>query len=117
MGNSLPHHLYNESLLVGLTVNFGATFTTNARKLESTFGYAVSFSYTGATTPNGNIVLQASNDGSNYSNIDETLINISGSSDTHVINVEKPCYLYVRLKYTRTSGSGGTITCLINGVS
>lgn len=116
--DSSPHLLYTDRMTVGssTTINLSSSFKSDPRKLESTPGYAIQFSWSGASTPVGTFSLEASNDNSVYTTINESTVAVSGASDSIMINVERPAYLYVRVSYTRTSGSGGSVLILINGV-
>lgn len=113
------HDLYNELMKVNdsESINLSASFNSDARRLWQTPGYSIQFIWSGASTPVGIFFLQASNDGTNYTTIDESILAVTGASGSHMINVERPAYQWVRACYTRTSGSGGAVTIIIQGVS
>lgn len=114
MSNTAIHEFNNLLITNG---NFGADITSTSQVLNGVKSFAVQFIWTGATTPVGEIVLQGSNDNSTYTNISDSLLSISGNSGSCLINYDMPSFGYVRVKYTRTSGSGGTVNCTINGKS
>lgn len=71
----------------------------------NTYSVHITFS---SSTLNGTLYLQASNDNSDWPNISESQQSIvSGTS--HLYSVQNAAYKYVRVSWTRTSGTG-TIT-------
>jgi len=57
-------------------------------------------------SPEGVVVLEASINGTDFTEIDECRYTIETSPDTYMVNVEKHAYTFVRFKFTKTSGSG-----------
>ena len=83
--------------------------TSSAVQLDYTVGYSIQAAFTG--TPSGSLKLQASVDGTNYSDITDTSTTIAAAG-SFLWNVADPNYDYVRLVYTRT-GSTGVLSATI----
>lgn len=111
MGSQQPLHLYNTPLIVDTTM--GGDITSPSKEIESTRSFCVQFYWTG-TTPVGSVMLQGSLDNSHFNDITDSILPVTGNSGSCMINVELPAYGFVRVKYTRTSGTG-TANCYING--
>lgn len=83
----------------------------------TTVGYldnvGVLLSWTG-TSPVGAITFDVSNDNSNWVSLDfGSVIAISGNTGSHVISINQLPFIYIRAKYTKTSGTG-TLTASLN---
>jgi len=113
MANNTAIHEFNQTIISG--GNLGADITSTSQNLNSIHHFAVQFIWTGASTPVGTVILQGSNDNITFTDISDSLLAVSGNSGSCLINYDLPSFGFVRLKYTRTSGSGGTVTCTING--
>lgn len=111
-----PIQLYTENLME-LNGDMSASITSASRKLSGTVSYSVQFIWDG-TSPVGSVYLECSNIDNDvyYTKIDESQLPVTGNSGSHMINVEKPSYLFVRVKYIPASGSG-TAQAVINGMS
>lgn len=109
---SEPIHIYNVKMLDAVTM--AANRTSEGTNLETTVSCAVQVVWSGGASPVGTIALEASNDDVTYTQIDESVLPVSGNSGSHMINIEKPAYSLVRVVYTRTSGAGN-LTVIING--
>lgn len=82
--------------------------------LDKVVGYAIQAVWTGSTSPNGSLTLQASNDNVNWSTLSGTSVAVSGSAGNTLWKESAPYYKYVRVAYTRTSGGASdTVTCTI----
>ena len=99
----------NENTLIS-NESMGADITSRAQALPHIFGYCVQAVWTGS--PVGTMTLEASNDGVIWSTVDGSTEAISGAGDG-IYHVTDVFYAYVRLKYTRTSGTG-TLNVSIN---
>lgn len=112
---SLPVHLFNIQIVTD------ASMASDIESIHVNVDEAASFSiqaiFTG--TPMGTLQIEGSNDVPNYDNIITNWTPISDSIDniieagTYLLNVEFPVYSFVRLTYTRISGSG-TLNARIN---
>lgn len=91
--------------------SMGASFQSIAQALEHYTIYSVQAVYTGS--PVGTITLAASNNGTDWDTIAGSSQAISAAGST-MFNVTGAGYLYVRLEYAFTSGSG-TVTAVYVG--
>lgn len=73
-------------------------------------GFCVHSYWTG--TPAGNIVVQGSNDGINFTTVDTQAA--GGAAGSKLVNVAGAHYRYVKVIYTFTS-STGVLNCYISG--
>lgn len=83
--------------------SMGASITSDPINLSTKDAFAVHAIYTGS--PVGTISLEASIDGVSYSTIAGSSTTISGASDVF-LNVKEANYMWARLVYSFTSGSG-----------
>lgn len=107
-----------------LSASAGATFTTQAVKIEHTTRFSTIMAFTGGGTPVGTLVVQGSNnafdeDGTETELATATWADIAGSSQsvtndgTFSYNASDAAYRAFRVKYTRTSGTA-TVTIFGN---
>lgn len=89
--------------------NMAGNLTSDAEPLDSYYGSAIQAVYTGS--PVGTLKLQASIDGTNYSDITASSQSITASG-SFLWNITANFYRYVRVVWTATSGSG-TLVCTI----
>lgn len=110
---SLPAHLFKFTLFD--TVALGVAKTdSSAINCEEVISYAVQFVWDNGSGLAGNIYLEGSNNGVNFTQITDSILPISGTSGSHLINVEKPSYSFVRLSVDISAGSLTTGICQIN---
>jgi hypothetical protein len=76
--------------------------TSEVIDISELIGFAVHSIWTG--TPAGNIIVQASNDGSNFVNIDTQAA--GGAAGQDLVNIDRAHYRYVRVFYDFTSSTG-----------
>lgn len=100
-----------ENILVA-SGDMSADITSASESLLHIFGYCVQVQWSG-TSPVGTLTLEASNDGASWSTVDGSLDDVYGDSGSGIYHVTDVFYPYVRLKYTRTSGTG-TLNATIN---
>lgn len=82
-----------------------ATLTSEETEVTYTDNVGISVSWTGDAI--GTFAVEASIDGSNWSSLSfSSTPAANGSADTHLLNLNQIPYKSIRLKYTRTSGSG-----------
>jgi hypothetical protein len=113
MGRGTSIHEFNNTLITAGSLS--GDITSSSQVLNSVHHFAVQFIWTGASTPVGSVILQGSNDNITFTDISDSLLSVSGNSGSCLINYDLPSFGHVRVKYTRTSGTGGTVTCTING--
>jgi len=107
----LPIHLFNKTVFSESSM--ASSLSSEAVNLNEAVSYCAQMIWSGGSSPAGNLYLAASNDGVTFTQITESLIVVSGSSGSHMVNVEKPAYAFVKVVYDRASGSGN-LTALIN---
>lgn len=90
--------------------SMSTSLTSEVLDIAELVGYCIHAIWTG--TPNGQIRVQGSNDGTNFVNISTQ--NTGGSSGQYLLNVEHAHYRYLRLFYNRT-GSTGALDCYVSG--
>lgn len=98
--------------LINLMSNgdMSGNLTSSSYLLNGIRSYCIQVTWNG-TSPVGTLDYQGSIDGVNYATLASA--SISSNSGTSMLNVELPAYVYSRVVYTRTSGSG-TLNVLIN---
>lgn len=101
---SEPIFSINEQIVIN--GDMSGDVTSDAQEIKEVKGYAIQAIWSAGSTPVGSTKLQASLDGTNYTDIDGSSISVSGNSGSNFYNIELANYPYVRLVYTRTSGSG-----------
>ena len=84
--------------------------TSEVIDISELIGFAVHSIWTG--TPVGNIIIQASNDGSNFVDIDTQAA--GGAAGQDLVNIDRAHYRYVRVFYDFSS-STGTLTTYLSG--
>lgn len=100
---SEPIHLFNEKIVD--SESMGSSITSSIKNVQEAISFAVQVLWSGGGTPVGTLDLQASNDGTNFSSVISSPPAVSGNSGSLIINVEKHAYGYIRVVYTRTSGT------------
>lgn len=110
--SELPIHLRKIDLFEDLDISTGE-FYSEAQNVEDVISYAVSVTWSDGAILNAQMFLQASNDGENWTQIQQSTLSIAGASGTHVVNVEKPAYSFARLGITVSAGTA-TINSLYN---
>jgi len=99
--------VYNYAVLTAGDMSQATLTSTVVPLSECTY---CSFQYVYTGSPVGTIQVQASNDNVNFTNIDRSLINITAAGSS-VVNLSEIGYIYARVLYTKTSGTGSlTIT-------
>lgn len=110
--SDLPIHLRKVDLLTNVSVSTGLTHSLS-QEVEDVISYAVQVFWTNGAILDGDIYLEASNDGTNWTQIQQSNLSISGSSGNHMINVEKPAYSLVRLTIDIFAGTA-TVSSIYN---
>jgi len=114
MANDLPIHLRKVTLFSALPISTSpGLYHSSQQDVEDTISYAVQVSWSNGAILDGQIYLEASNDGSNWVQIQQSLLSIANASGSHMINVEKPAYSFFRLSVSVFAGTA-TIDALFN---
>ncbi len=74
--------------------------------IQQANGYAIQIVWANGSSPVGEVDVQASNDGVTFVSILPSVFAISGNSGASLLNVEDAKYGFIKVVYTRTSGSG-----------
>lgn len=112
---SEPVHLFNIQIITN--GDMSSNIISLSTNLDEAASYSIQAVFTG--TPVGVLMLEGTNDvPTTDTNLTNWTIITDSESDvleagSYLINVEFPVYSYVRLVYTRTSGSG-TLNARIN---
>jgi hypothetical protein len=103
--------ILNKLLLTsGATVS--TSLTSDPLQLDGNTEYSIQAVYAGGSSPTGTLKLQVSNDNSTFTDLDGSSVAITATGD-HLWSVTGANYGWVRLVYTRSSG---TITLTVRGV-
>lgn len=110
---SLPVHVLNNSIIAD--GDMSASINSTPTNINEVVSYCIQAVFTGS--PVGSLKIQASNSlliDSNtvWTDVDNSSSAVTAAGD-YMVNVELPSYSWVRLVYTRISGSG-TINARIN---
>ena len=79
---------------------------TQGYQMDGADSYAIQFTWSGAGLSGGNIDVQASNDGINFASVLSSTIAVNVNADTVIYNVEQHAYMFVKVKYTFSAGTG-----------
>ncbi len=97
--------------------DLGASQTSEVVEVKQSIGYAVQVYWSGGAGTTGSIVLEATNDNASdnlvtpvYSQISSSAV--AAASGDVMFNVERAMYSYIRVRWVRTAGTGGTITAI-----
>lgn len=94
--------IFSLNKLVISAGDMSSDITSPSLDIAEVGGFAVHNIWTGS--PTGNIIVQASNDDSNWFNVDTQAA--GGSAGNDIVNIDGAHYRYVRVFYDATSGSG-----------
>lgn len=108
MSNITPIFVVNKQLFNAEVM--GSNLTSEVIDISELTGFAIHSIWTGS--PVGNLLVQGSNDGTNFYTIDTHAA--GGALGQHIYNAAGQHYRYVRLAYTYTSGTGA-LTSYISG--
>jgi hypothetical protein len=109
MSQGYPHHAKN-SVIINAQAMTG-NITSEVENTNNINRFSIHVFWSGGGTPIGSLILQASNDGSNF--VDVETNTVTGNSGGIMYNVEGPSYSWVRVKYSFTSGSA-TMSAIFN---
>lgn len=87
---------------------------TGGIPMDKCLGWGIQAVWTGASAPNGTLVVQASMDNVNWITLSGTSVSLTGVAGNTLWRDATPFYKYVRVAYTATSGGASdTVTCKI----
>ena len=109
MSAGYPYHARNETIINAQSM--GSDVTSSSENTNNIRSFSIHVFWSGGGTPIGSLILQASNDGTNF--VDVETNSVTGNSGGIMYNVENPSYSYARVKYVRTSGSA-TMSAVFN---
>lgn len=107
--SDLPFFSINKKIIDSQSM--GADIVSEGVDIAELGGYCFHAIWTG-TAPSGNIIIQVSNDNSNF--VDMVTHDTEAQDGQLLLNVERAHYRYVRAFYDRTSGTG-TLNSYISG--
>ncbi len=102
----LPIHTRTNTLIDAEPL--GSSYTSSSEDIRNCVGYAAQFVWTDGSSTSASVVVQGSLDDTTYTDISS--FNITTTSGSALINVERAMYTFVRFVFTRTGGTGGTIS-------
>lgn len=105
---SLPIFILNTRVVDSQSM--GSNINGSSVDISEVRGYAVHFIWTG--TPTGDVSVEASNDNSNFTQVYTAAT--GGAAGQSLTNQPNVAYRYIRVKYTRSSGTG-TLDTYISG--
>lgn len=105
-----PLQMFNYKVLDAQSM--GGNLVSDRVNISRAGSVSVQYIWSSGSTPVGNLVTQGSNDGATWVDVNSQAV--SGSSGTHLLNIEEPAYMFLRATYARTSGSA-TLDVYVNG--
>lgn len=113
--------IFNDALTFTDDGDLAQSVTSDAKWLGHIANYSIQLIVSGGTAPTGSFTLEASNDAtdnaanvSNWATVSSSSIGITDNG-TVFWNVSDCGYKWVRVRYTRSSGSGTISYARING--
>jgi hypothetical protein len=98
-------------------ISMASSFTSDPYDINRVKGLTVQFFWENGSSPVGTMDIFASNlqnEASSYQSILSSPVNLSGNMGNQLFNISEPYYKYVKIVYTRTSGSG-QLSVVLNG--
>lgn len=95
--------------------DLGASQTSSIADLKNAEGFAAHVYWSGGTATAGDLIVEGSNDDSSsavYTQVSTDAI--STTSGSLLKNNPAAMYSFVRVRFVRSAGSGGTITCKLS---
>lgn len=109
----LPFHEFDETILDNASMS-SASLVSDVLTLDRVTGYAINAVITNSSSPSGLLAIQGANVNDDIYYTDIKQFTVNSSSDTFLIDYDRPNYRFLRVKYTKTSGEG-TLTVRVNG--
>ena len=104
-----------KSLVISDNIDLGVTFTSPAIDVTQYGMYAVQVVFVGGTCA-GDIRIQVSNDGTNFTDDTDSIIAYDNTTGSHIINVIAKAYKSMRVKITNASGTASVGKIVFQGV-
>lgn len=102
--------------LVISAADLGASQTSSVVELKNGRGFAAQISWSGGSSTAGDIIVEGTNDDPNqsptYTQISTDAV--STTSGSLMKNNSNAMYAYVRIRWARSAGTGGTISCKVS---
>lgn len=106
--SSLPIQLFHTTAISA--VSMGTDITSSSINVDEAYHAAVHWVYASGAAPTGSLIIQASNDNTNWFVVSTTAITDNGNT---LINLPSIGYSWLRLFWDYTSGTG-TLTAVVN---
>jgi hypothetical protein len=107
MSNNLPS-AERKILIDAQSMAHPTSITSTTQTISQTPCYGVQASWDAASLRTGALSVEGSIDNVNFVTISE--IAVSALANSYLLNVEHAGYTHVRVVYTSTAGSGGSLT-------
>jgi hypothetical protein len=105
--SNVPIFVFNELVFNGTSM--AADINSSSIDISESVGYCAHFVWTGS--PVGNVIIKGSNDNNNFVQVASQAT--AGTAGQFLANVEHVHYRYLKVSYSRTSGSG-SLTCHVS---
>jgi hypothetical protein len=108
--------IQNSNKAVINAADLGASQTSEVVELKEATGYAAQIYWSGGTATAGDVIVEATNDEPSASAIYTQISTdaVSTTSGSLMKNNAGAMYSYVRVRWVRSAGSGGSITCKVS---
>lgn len=103
--------------LVISAADLGASQTSSVVELKNATGFAAQISWSGGTLTAGDVVVEGTNDDPQNSTPVYTQIStdaVAAGSGSLMKNNSGVMYAFVRVRWVRSAGTGGTINCRVS---
>lgn len=94
--------------------DISTSFESNPVNLSECAGYAMEVTSNGSGDAEGEFIVMASVGGTKWATI--VSINVADGEATTLLNVENPRYIFLKVVYTASAGSG-TLNVLMTGIN
>jgi hypothetical protein len=92
--------------------NAGGTITSSAVSVEHLLNGCIQAVFSGGGSPVGSLAVEAGNDGTTFLALGGSATVAISADGTNLIHLSNMGYKWIRLKYTRTSGTGTLVASL-----
>lgn len=101
------------------SVSFGASVSSDGIRVDNVDRFSIQLVWSGGGSPVGSLKLQVSNDlrddsasVAHWTDLPDTTVAVSDDGD-NLWDIAEPTYRWVRVVYTRTSGSAAALGALV----
>lgn len=102
-----PTLIFNDILLP--STSMGTTVTTPSYDVTQANTLAIQAIWSGGGVPVGTTSISVSTDNINFTIDQDSVLAVNGNSGSNFYNIQDIGYRYIRLVYTRTSGTGSLV--------